>query len=374
MMDQMFGGTIPTLGSIIGEVQYEGVSPKMTIREAANIMSELRKGVLVLDGDDLVGILTPKDLLNRVVSKELSPDDTLVEDVMTPNPACVSPDLTLLDALREMHDQKFLHLPVREESSGRVVGLVNAMDLLCSTSESGGKSWRDFFGDAIDARGDDESDTSSVRSASRRNVPVGKATTTANTNKSKVEAPTVFRPVSKLRPKAPLTVMDSSTILEVAQAMSAGRVDAALLVSARGGLLGIITDNDLTRRVVSKDVDPGTTCVREVMTKGPKCVRNEDPALDALDLMIENHFRHLPVLDKDGGVVGLLDIAKCLYDAISVMEKMEAKQQKEGGGGADVTLAAAMKKVVGSRGANRAQLAAVQAMMDQMFGGTIPTL
>ncbi len=39
------------------------------------------------------------------------------------------------------------------------------------------------------------------------------------------------------------------------------------------------------------------------MTKGPKCVRNEDSALDALEMMVDNRFRHLPVLDQDGGLV-----------------------------------------------------------------------
>ena len=45
-------------------------------------------------------------------------------------------------------------------------------------------------------------------------------------------------------------------------------------------------------------------------------------------MMVDNRFRHLPVLDREGVVVGLLDIAKCLYDAISVLEKV----QKQDGG------------------------------------------
>ena len=87
-------------------------------------MATTRKGVLVMDdrGKELLGIFTPKDILSRVVAKDLSCDETLVSQVMTPNPDCVSPDLTLLDALREMHDHKYLHLPVREEGSGRVLG------------------------------------------------------------------------------------------------------------------------------------------------------------------------------------------------------------------------------------------------------------
>ena len=70
MMDQMFGGAVPTLRTIIGDHQYEGVSPKSSVYEAAQHMAAVRKGVLVMEDGAMVGILTPKDLLFRVVSKE----------------------------------------------------------------------------------------------------------------------------------------------------------------------------------------------------------------------------------------------------------------------------------------------------------------
>jgi len=54
-----------------------------------------------------------------------------------------------------------------------------------------------------------------------------------------------------------------------------------------------------------------------------------------------HRFRHLPVLDKDGAVVGLLDIAKCLYDAITVLEKVQDKG--ESGVAMAEMMAAAMK-------------------------------
>ena len=132
--------------------------------------------------------------------------------------------------------------------------------------------------------------------------------------------PTNDRQVSKLRPKAPVTAEDTLSVFEVAQKMAACRVDAALLLDEEGGLSGIITDNDVTRRVISQSLD-ASVIVNNVMTKNPKCVGMEDSALDALEMMVDNRFRHLPVLDKDGAVVGLLDIAKCLYDAISILEK-----------------------------------------------------
>ena len=192
-----------------------------------------------------------QDLLNRVVAKGLSPDDTLVGDVMTPNPDCVDPDLTLIDALREMHDQKYLHLPVRE-SGGRVVGLVDVMELVRSTAgegETGGKGWRNFFDGVMNARGDrDVSDAGSnasgaAPSASRSKARSSKTGGDGVSARSAGQAGngTLDRPVSKLRPKAPITVDDMSSIFEVAKQMAASRVDAALLIGQRGDLAGIIT-------------------------------------------------------------------------------------------------------------------------------------
>jgi signal-transduction protein with cAMP-binding, CBS, and nucleotidyltransferase domain len=377
MMESIFGGSIPTLASILDGKELVYVTGESTVREAAELMAKVRKGILVMDesGDSLVGIFTPKDLLNRVIAKELSADATLVSAVMTPNPDCVSPELTLVDALREMHDHKYLHLPVRDETTGRVAGLVDVMELLYTTAGGDGKKgWRDFFKGAMDARGDD-SETASQNShtTGSSKVQAKKAGTASVASNREAE-----RPVSKLRPRVPITVADKSSILEVAKAMASNRVDAALLVGPKGNLCGIVTDNDLTRRVVSVGVDTNSG-VRDVMTKNPKCVCTSDPALDALDMMVDNHFRHLPVLDESGAVVGLLDIAKCLHDAISALEKVQgdgsSSSKKDSGGAAMAdAMVTAMKKAGGSKGTNKAQLAAMKAMMESIFGGSIPTL
>lgn len=182
LMATMYGDEVPTLKSIIGEDALPCVRSSANVREAAILMAEVRKGVLVMDKDnELVGILTPKDVLTRVVARGKSADLTAVSSVMTPNPECASADLTLLDALREMHDQKFLHLPVRDESTGCVIGLVDVMELVCSTAgsdgEGGGKGWRAFFNGAMAAKGDgdgsvSESDSAYSNSSGRRKNPV----------------------------------------------------------------------------------------------------------------------------------------------------------------------------------------------------------
>lgn len=58
--------------------------------------------VLVVDNGGLAGIFTEKDMLNRVLSKGINPDEISVEDVMTPNPDTVSSTMTVLEALQEV--------------------------------------------------------------------------------------------------------------------------------------------------------------------------------------------------------------------------------------------------------------------------------
>ena len=100
---------------------------------------------------------------SRVLAKELDPDSTLVSEVMTPSPESVEPEMSLLDALHLMHDQKYLHLPVVCE--GATKGLVDAMDVMNATMGDGsGEGWRTFWEQTLEVD-DDESDTASQRSA-----------------------------------------------------------------------------------------------------------------------------------------------------------------------------------------------------------------
>ena len=55
-----------------------------------------------------------------------------------------------------------------------------------------------------------------------------------------------------------------------------------------------------SRRVVAVGVDPDTTSAKEVMTPNPTSVSAESGAMDALGIMLERHFRHLPVRSLDG--------------------------------------------------------------------------
>ncbi|KAH6557887.1 hypothetical protein KP509_1Z088200 [Ceratopteris richardii] len=121
----------PSLASIIPENNKVAiVSPSETVHEAAQKMQELRVSAVVITNtnDKPRGILTPKDILMRVISQNLPADSTTVEKVMTFNPECATLDTTILDALHTMHDGKFLHLPVVDKD-GYIVACLDVLQL-----------------------------------------------------------------------------------------------------------------------------------------------------------------------------------------------------------------------------------------------------
>jgi CBS domain-containing protein len=97
-------------------------------RDAAERMRERQIGaVLVVDGPRLVGIVTERDVVFRVVAAGLDPSATVLDEIMTPVPQTLSPDDTAADGLERMRTGRYRHLPVVEHD--RIVGMVSIRDL-----------------------------------------------------------------------------------------------------------------------------------------------------------------------------------------------------------------------------------------------------
>ena len=97
---------------------------------------------------------------------------------------------------------------------------------------------------------------------------------------------------------------------------------AALIVNDDDGLLiGIVTERDLTQRVLAAGLDGKSTKVAEIMTENPDTLAPDDSARDALELMQTRGYRHLPVAE-DGKCVSIVSI-RDLYS--SVKEALEAE-------------------------------------------------
>nr|CAB3491051.1 unnamed protein product [Digitaria exilis] len=128
------------------------------------------------------------------------------------------------------------------------------------------------------------------------------------------------RTVKKLRLSKALTIPEGTTVKEACRRMAAWRVDAVLLTDANGLLSGIVTDKDIATRVIAEGLRVEQTIISKIMTRNPLYVSSDTLAIEALQKMVQGKFRHLPVVEN-GEVIAMLDIAKCLYDAISRLEK-----------------------------------------------------
>ncbi|KZV44545.1 hypothetical protein F511_17451 [Dorcoceras hygrometricum] len=132
------------------------------------------------------------------------------------------------------------------------------------------------------------------------------------------------RTVKRLRLSKALTVPETTSIIEACRRMAARRLDALLLTDSNALLCGILTDKDIATRVIAREVNLEETPVSKVMTRNPVFVLSDTLAVEALQKMVQGKFRHLPVVEN-GEVIALLDIAKCLYDAIARMERAAEK-------------------------------------------------
>ena len=105
------------------------VGPGDTVLSAITLMAEQRVGaVLVMDGEELVGILSERDYSRKIILQGRRSAEAKVADIMTRNVVTVPPTMTAREGLELMTANFFRHLPVMEE--GRLVGVVSIGDLV----------------------------------------------------------------------------------------------------------------------------------------------------------------------------------------------------------------------------------------------------
>jgi CBS domain-containing protein len=111
----------------------------------------------------------------------------------------------------------------------------------------------------------------------------------------------------------------TASVLEAVKQMDARNV-AAVLVMEKGKLAGIFTERDLLKRVVAKGRDPAAAKLAEAMTPDPVTVSADAHPVEAMRLMRERGFRHLPVV-RGGRVVGVVSIRDFVGDEIAEFER-----------------------------------------------------
>lgn len=105
-----------------------------------------------------------------------------------------------------------------------------------------------------------------------------------------------------------IEVAPEDTLGEVAERMSAVNV-GAVVVKDYGRLIGILTERDMLKAMAAR-VHTSEARVRQWMTEEPLTASAEMGVEEAAQVMLEHNFRHLPVLDEAGAVVGLVSLRR----------------------------------------------------------------
>ncbi|KQQ96700.1 CBS domain-containing protein [Massilia sp. Leaf139] len=105
------------------------ISPQETVQRAAQLMDELNVGAIpVLDGEQLVGMITDRDITVRSVAAGQNPVTTKVNEVMSIDVRTCTPNQSVDEVLAQMGDVQIRRIPVLDEAS-KVIGIVSLGDV-----------------------------------------------------------------------------------------------------------------------------------------------------------------------------------------------------------------------------------------------------
>ena len=114
-------------------------------------------------------------------------------------------------------------------------------------------------------------------------------------------------------------------------------VGAVGVVDSEGRVAGIFTERDVLRKLALARRDPETTPVRELMTTPVELATMSTSPGEALAIMLERHFRHLPVVDNSSKLLGMLSIRNLLEQRIGdlsrELDSLEQYVTNDGPGG-----------------------------------------
>lgn len=142
--------------------------------------------------------------------------------------------------------------------------------------------------------------------------------------------------LSRLARKHALIVPKSYTVFDAIEVMVKEGVGA---VTVGDGLKpeGIFTERDVLKKIVHAGTDPKTTQLVDLMTENITVVPDETDVNEALAIMTKKRFRHLPVVNNAGEIIGMISLRFLhhdrMEDMLHDMESLEAYYAADGPGG-----------------------------------------
>jgi CBS domain-containing protein len=112
-----------------------------------------------------------------------------------------------------------------------------------------------------------------------------------------------------------LTVLRTTTVMEAVELMASAKVGSVVVVDDNR-LVGIFSERDVMLRVVLENRDPKRTKVEEVMTAQVHSISIRSTGDAALKIMVQEHIRHLPVVDGDGRPQAIVSMRNLLQEQV----------------------------------------------------------
>ncbi|MEM2629107.1 MAG: CBS domain-containing protein [Acidilobaceae archaeon] len=127
--------------------------------------------------------------------------------------------------------------------------------------------------------------------------------------------------IGELVKRPPVTLPPLATVEDAVKLMYREYIGSIIVTSPEGRVLGIFTEKDLVR--VIGEGKPLSTKLGEVMTKDPITVREEDTIVKAVTILSEKRIRHLPVVDSEGRIKGVVSVRDIVSKYKRYLEQLE---------------------------------------------------
>ncbi len=135
----------------------------------------------------------------------------------------------------------------------------------------------------------------------------------------------------------PAAVGLDATVADAIRVMLSRHVGAVGVVDSERRIAGIFTERDVLMKTSLSRRDPEHTSVREVMTTPVELATLSTGPGEAMATMVERHYRHLPVIDEQGKLLGILSIRNLLEwridDLTQELDSLEQYVSNDGPGG-----------------------------------------
>jgi CBS domain-containing protein len=142
-------------------------------------------------------------------------------------------------------------------------------------------------------------------------------------------------PIGEVCNREVVIVQPGETVLEAAQLMRRHHVGDVVVVEERGGRrvpVGIVTDRDLVLEVMAPQIDPATVTVKDILTTDLVTIKKDAGLFEAIEYMHAKGVRRLPVVDDNGGLIGILtldDLIELLADEMTALARLVKHEQKK---------------------------------------------